>query len=220
LVPGGALTDDGQWKSAKGNYLFPVRALSRQFRGAMVSTLRQCADVGELSRVSRPGEIERMFDKPMECDWVVYAKHCLNHTNSVVDYLARYTHRIAISNARVLNVDESGVELRYKDYRDGNRCKRLHLAGEEFVRRYLLCVLPKGFTRIRHYGFLAGCCRTQRLAQIREALAVVEEATEEAMSGVENETPDYRCPLCKIGHLRLIAEVMPRRAWNQMMRRR
>lgn len=220
LVPGGAIADDGQWHAAKGHYLFPVRALSRHFRGAMVSALRQCAEAGELSRITRPGEIERILNALMEKDWVVYTKSCLNHTDSVVDYLARYSHRIAITHARILSVDESGVALRYKDYADNNRSKTMHLDGEEFVRRYLLHVLPKGFTRIRHYGFLAGCCRTQRLAQIREALEVTQEIAKEPNANAKNEMPDYRCPRCKIGHLRLIAEVAPPWRQTETMRRR
>ncbi|MEW8004816.1 MAG: IS91 family transposase [Candidatus Thiodiazotropha sp.] len=209
LVPGGALTEDGQWRPVKGNYLFPVRALSHHFRGTMVSALRQSAEEGELSRVTRPGEIERLLDELMEKKWVVYAKHCLNRTESVVDYLARYTHRIAITNGRILKVDERGVKLRYKDYADNNRIKVMNLKGEEFVRRYLLHVLPKGFTRIRHYGFLAGCCRTRRLAQIREALALAEKATDETNTNADTKACDYRCPQCKTGYLHLINELPP-----------
>ncbi len=220
LVPGGVIADDGQWKAAKGHYLFPVRALSRHFRGTLVSALRRCADAGELPRVTRPGELGQVLDVLMEQDWVVYAKHCLNHTGNVVDYLARYTHRIAITNARILSVNEGGVQLRYKDYRDNNRGCTLRLAGREFVRRYLLHVLPKGFTRIRHYGFLAGRCRTQRLAQIRVSLPEVHETGKEQGANAGNEMADYRCPLCKLGYLRLIAEVLPHRGRIETMRRR
>jgi len=220
LVPGGALTAKGQWKPAKGSYLFPVRALSRHFRGALVSALRQSAEAGELSRVTRPGEIDELLDKLMAQDWVVYAKHCLNHTDSVIDYLARYTHRIAITNARILSVDQSGVALRYQDYANHNRHKTLHLEGKEFIRRYLLHVLPKGFTRVRHYGFLAGCCRAQRLAQIRESLAAEQACTEDAKTNAESDAGGYRCPLCKIGRLILIGEIEPRLTWPRERRRR
>lgn len=218
LVPGGVLTAEGRWSAAKGNYLFPVRALSRHFRGHLVSALRQSAERGELSRITRPGEIDRMLDALMQRDWVVYAKHCLNHTDSVVDYLARYTHRIALTNARILKVDKKGVELRYKDYRDNNRQKKLLLAGEEFVRRYLLHVLPRGFTRVRHYGFLAGCCRTQSLEKIRAALAVAEPHVEQ--TDTDSDAESYRCPLCKIGTLRRIGELHPHRVVPEVMRRR
>jgi hypothetical protein len=97
----------------------------------------------------------------MASDWVVYTKDCLEHTGTVVEYLARYTHRIAITNARLLAVDEKQVSLRIKDYRDGNRLKTLCLPGEAFVRRFLLHVLPKGLMRVRHFGFLANRSREQ-----------------------------------------------------------
>ncbi len=189
-------------------------------QGALVSALRQSAEAGELSRVTRPGEIDEMLDKLMAQDWVVYAKPCLNHTDSVIDYLARYTHRIAITNARILSVDQSGVWLRYKDYAEQGRHKTIHLDGEEFIRRYLLHLLPKGFTRVRHYGFLVGCCRAQRLAQIREALAAEQACTEDAKTNAESEACGYRCPLCKIGRLILIGEIEPRRTWPWENRRR
>jgi hypothetical protein len=156
----------------------------------------------------------------MAQDWVVYAKPCLNHTDSVIDYLARYTHRIAITNARILSVNENGVALRDKDYANHNRHKTLRLEGKEFIRRYLLHVLPKGFTRVRHYGFLAGCCRAQRLAQIREVLAVAQAPSGDTCTRAESDVGDYRCPQCKIGHLSLIGEVAPRSPWPREKRRR
>lgn len=220
LVPGGALSGKGQWKSAKGNSLFPVKALSRHFRGNLVRALRQCAETGELYRVTRLGEIDRILDELMAQDWVVYAKHCLNRTESVVDYLARYTHRIAITNARILRIDGTGVLLRYRDYRDNERQKTMRLNGDEFVRRYLLHILPKGFTRIRHYGFLAGCCRKQRLAQIRDALAVEQEATDGANPNSEGQKGAYHCPVCQVGLLQVIAELPPQCRWHKTTRRR
>jgi hypothetical protein len=140
--------------------------------------------------------------------------------DSVIDYLARYTHRISITNARILAVDNSGVALRYKDYRDGNRHKSLHLSGGEFVRRYLLHLLPKGFTRIRHYGFLAGCCRAQRLAQIRGVLATSVKTTAEETTSPYSEEKAYRCGHCKTGYLRPITELAPRPLRAREARRR
>jgi hypothetical protein len=220
LVPGGVLNDKGQWKAAKGNYLFPVKALSRHFRGTLVSALRQCIEIGELPRITRPDEIDEVLDKLMAQEWVVYTKHCLNRTETVIDYLARYTHRIAITNARILSVDHTGVLLRYKDYRDHDRHKTMQLAGDEFVRRYLLHVLPKGFTRIRHYGFLAGCCRKRRLAQIREALVVDQETTDKADPKRESQEKAYHCPVCKVGVLQVIGELPQQWRCNSAMRRR
>jgi hypothetical protein len=209
LVPGGALGEDGRWKQTKGNYLFPVKALSRHFRGRMVHLLRQAAADGALSRVTREGEIDAVLDTLMGEAWVVYTKDCLNHTGTVVDYLARYTHRIAITNGRILEVENEGVLLRYKDYRDGNRHKTLRLDGEEFVRRFLLHILPKGLMRVRHFGFLANRSREEKLARIRRALA--EPAPVASVETAGDGEPIYPCPCCGQGHLRVIAQLPPRR---------
>jgi len=133
----------------------------------------------------------------------------------VVDYLARYTRRIAISNARILAVDDEHVTLRYKDYRDRDRHKPLVLEGTEFVRRFLLHVLPKELMRVRHYGFLANRCRRRRLAQIRRALAVVDD---EAKSAPLNDEPPvtYTCPHCHKPTMQVIGAITAQRT----MRRR
>ncbi|MBB3141485.1 IS91 family transposase [Halomonas organivorans] len=211
LVPGGALGDDGGWRGARSPYLFPVRALSRHFRGHLVSALRQAAKAGELHRVTRPGDVDDQLNALMATEWVVYSKDCLEHTETVVRYLARYTRRIAISNARILAVDDHQVTLRVKDYRDRERPKPLVLAGEEFVRRFLLHILPKGLMRVRHYGFLANRCRRRRLAQIRHALAVAE-ATADADTAASDSAPTYTCPHCQQPTLRVIGTLSPRRS--------
>jgi hypothetical protein len=208
LVPGGALGADGQWRGTKGNYLFPVKALARHFRGRMVVLLRQAASSGALSRVTRPGEVDAVLDTLMATDWVVYTKQCLDHTGTVVEYLARYTHRIAITHARLLAVDAQQVTFRYRDYRDGNRRKTLRLDGTEFVRRFLLHLLPKGFMRIRHFGFLANRCRHAKLARIRQALAA---ATAEVIVTDRGAAPSYPCPQCQQGRLHVIAQLPPYR---------
>lgn len=208
LVPGGALGNDGEWHPARSNYLFPVKALSRHFRGKMVSLLRQAATAGELHRVTRPGQVDEVLDELMAIDWVVYSKHCLDRTASVVDYLARYTHRIAISNARIVAVDDKEVTFRYTDYRDGGT-KTLCLAGEEFVRRFLVHVLPKGLMRVRHYGFLANSCRRSRLAQIRKALAASESLQKPARTAPE--PAHWPCPACGSGTLHIIGQLLPER---------
>ncbi|MGE6512470.1 IS91 family transposase [Vreelandella aquamarina] len=210
LVPGGALSDDGKWHEARSNYLFPVRALSRHFRGHMVSALRKAAHAGDLHRVTRPGDVDAQLNTLMATDWVVYSKDCLEHTQAVVRYLARYTRQIAISNARILAVDDQQVTLRYKDYRDHDRHKQLILDGEEFVRRFLLHVLPRGLMRVRHYGFLANRCRRQRLVQIRRALAMVDQAPHVDTAASDAE-PTYTCPHCKQPTLRMIGTLTPQR---------
>jgi hypothetical protein len=209
LVPGGALGSDGTWHSTRSNYLFPVKALSRRFRGRMVGLLRQAAEAGELERVTRPGEVDRVLDALMAAEWVVYTKACLDHTATVIEYLARYTHRIAITNRRILAVDETTVTLRYQDYRDPDRHRTLQLAGEEFVRRFLLHVLPKGLMRVRHFGFLANRGRREKLSRIRRALALADEAARQTATSPTPETPTYPCPQCRVGRLRVIAELAP-----------
>ena len=118
LVPGGALDKDQHWHPAKSNYLFPVKALSRHYRGNLVSALRSCAKKGKLSRITNPDEIDSVLNQLMQKDWVVYSKHCLNRTDSTVGYLARYTHRIAISDQRIIDIDQDRVRFHYKDNRD------------------------------------------------------------------------------------------------------
>lgn len=208
LIPGGVLRADGQWQPSKGFYLFPVRALSRHYRGRMVSLLRQSATAGELHRVTRAGEVDTVLDALMQTEWVVYSKPCLDHTGTVVDYLARYSHRIALTNSRIQSIDQQYVHLRIKDYRDHNRIKTLCLGGTEFVRRFLLHVLPKGLMRIRHFGFLANRVRRAKLTQIRERLSAATAA--QPVSAPANEAePERPCPACREGRLQIIAQRLP-----------
>jgi hypothetical protein len=172
LVPGGALQADGHWRGARSTYLFPVRVLARQLRGKRVAALRQAWHEGKLSRIVDPKQVDAMLDTLMRQDWVAYSKPAIARTETLIGYLARYTHRIALSDSRILAIDaNNAVSLRYKGYRDHDRLKVLHLEGEELIHRYLLHVLPPGFMRIRHYGLLANRCRAKRLAQVRTALA-------------------------------------------------
>ena len=205
LVPGGALRADGQWQGARGSYLFPNRALARCVRGKLVSELRRAAQRGELYRVTRPGEVDELLDQLIGMDWVVYTKPWLKAPETVVAYLARYTHRIAISDARITTITERTVTISYKDYQDHDRWKTLSLAGEELIRRYLLHVLPKGLMRVRHYGFLSNRCRRQRLGEIRAALNQPPHS-EPAPASVE--PPGWPCPRCRHGRLRIVPPVL------------
>ena len=202
LIPGGARTAAGQWRPARSNYLFPVRALSRRVRGRMVSALRSAYARSELHRVTRAGEVTALLHTLMQTEWVVYSKHCLAHTDTVVAYLARYTHRIAITEQRLVAIDDAQVTFRYRDYRDNGKHKLMQLAGAEFVRRFLLHVLPKGFMRIRHYGFLANRCREEKLEQIRIALGQADER-DAATIVVETPFDGYPCPRCRQGVARV-----------------
>jgi Putative transposase len=125
LIPGGALTEAGDWHPAKSTYLFPVRALSKHFRGHRVSALRQAADRGELHRITRPGEIDARLDELWSTDWVVYTKAYLSHPDTVVDYLGRYSRKTALNDRRIVGIEDNTVRLRYKDYTDAHPPLRL-----------------------------------------------------------------------------------------------
>ncbi|MEN8180842.1 MAG: IS91 family transposase [Pseudomonadota bacterium] len=208
LIPGGVLTVNDEWNEVSSTYLFPVRALSRHFRGKMVSALRECANAGELNRITRVGEIDTMLDQLMQTEWNVYSKPCLNHTQSVVGYLARYSHRIAISDQRIIGIEKERVHFRYTDYR-GNKSKVMQLTREEFLRRFLMHILPKGLMRIRHYGLLANRCRRKSLKIIRTILAQPAKREEKRQ---QDEPAVIHCPVCHKGMLiamRLLDPVWP-----------
>lgn len=206
LIPGGALSvDQTQWHRAKSNYLFPVKALSRHFRGKMVSALRGAYTQGELSRLN-PAELSEQLARLMSKDWVVYSKAYINKPDTVVRYLGRYTRKIALSESRIRSVDDDHVVFDYKDYRDG-KDKHMQLSGIEFLRRFLLHVLPQGFMRIRHYGFLSNRTRRQKLAVIRQCLQMPVRK-KESRQGTDAIHPVMCiCPKCKKGHLQMRVEI-------------
>ncbi len=213
LIPGGVLTEAHQWKAARSHYLFPVRALSRHFRGRMVSALRASANAGKLPRIT-PTDIDACLKQLMSKAWVIYSKPCLNHTQRIVDYLARYSHRIAISDPRLISMEAGQVRFRYRDYRD-NQPKIMTLSVQEFIRRYLQHILPKGFMRIRHYGLLSNRCRQGALARIRALLS--QPAPPAPPTGGED-PPPMPCPHCHKGHLipvRVLNPVPPAYPWPE-----
>jgi Putative transposase/Transposase zinc-binding domain len=171
LMAGGALSPTGDWIRAKRGFLFPVKALSKVFRGKFVAALK-------LARHNRklPGLAEEAWHALLARlhahDWVVYAKQPLGGPEQVLDYLGRYTHRVAISNERIVGMDEDSVSLRIRDSAHGNRRRTLRLPAHSFIDRFLLHVLPTGFKRIRHYGLLGPAGKALKLAQARAALSV------------------------------------------------
>ncbi|MDT8388801.1 MAG: IS91 family transposase [Thiogranum sp.] len=222
LVPGGAWNEEAhQWRSAKSNYLFPVRALSRRLRGAMVSALRQSEQVGELHRLTDKKQIHDTLNQLMQTEWVVYTKANIQRPETIVNYLARYTHKIAIDDHRLIDSDQHHVRFRYKDYRDHDTHKVMQLENDEFIRRFLQHILPDGFMRIRHYGFLANRCRRQRLEAITTALATPVEddaATRNIDKTIEKKIATTTilsacpCPKCKQGRLIIITLPPQRRS--------
>ena len=217
VIPGGALTRDGtRWLPAKSGFLFPVRALARVFRGKYLDGLRRAfvqgalRFAGSMASLADPQGFAAFLATLRAHDWVVYAKPPFAGPTQVLEYLGRYTHRVAISNDRLLSVDEGQVRFRWKDYAHGNRLKTMTLSAEEFLRRFLLHVLPGGFVRIRHFGFLANRGRPAKLARCRVLLAVPPPAAAgpepvaallRRLTGVDI----TQCPVCRVGRLRLVA---------------
>jgi hypothetical protein len=208
LVPAGALSlDHSRWINARGNFLFPVKALSRVFRGKFLDRLQQCGATGKIPPAN--GEIKASRQK----NWIVYAKKPFGSPQTVLDYLGRYAHRVALSNDRILNVDHDQVTLSYRDRKDGNRKKTLTLQAHEFIRRFLLHVLPDGFMRIRHFGFLANRSKKQALPQCRKLLdldpALPDRPLESAkdlllkITGVDLS----RCPYCHNGTMIIVGNL-------------
>jgi hypothetical protein len=223
LIPGGALSaDQCQWYPAKSNHLFPVKALSRHFRGTMVSALRRAWQDGQLVRLDA-AQVKTQLDELMQHQWVVYSKAYINKAETVVEYLSRYTHKIGISDHRIEAVGESQVSFGYKDYRYGKR-KSMHLPAEEFIRRFLLHVLPPGYMRISHYGFLSNRTRVAKLGIIRallnqppadEPLRSTESPSTEDPQGSHGPKPlGCLCPKCQRGHLHMRYEIAPKRLFQ------
>ncbi|MEE8346715.1 MAG: IS91 family transposase [Dehalococcoidia bacterium] len=190
VVPAGGLTEQGTWQPCRPGFFLPVRVLSRLLRGKFVAGLREAFQQGhlelhgKLARYRRSAAFEDFLHEACRTEWVVYAKPPFDGPERVLTYLARYTHRIAISNHRLLHVDGESVTFCYKDYR-ARRPRSLTLCLEEFTRRFLLHVLPKGFVRIRYYGFLAHAGRARLLSLCRRALGQPKEPIEPEPQGDE-----------------------------------
>jgi hypothetical protein len=180
IVPGGGLAPDGNWVPCRPGFFLPVRVLSRLYRRLFLERLTAAfADgnlsfFGDLAQLADPGAFQRYLTPLRHLPWVVYAKRPFGGADQVLDYLGRYTHRVAIANSRIVACDQTHVSFRWKDYRAGNKNKVMSLDPGEFIRRFLLHVVPAGFRRIRHTGFLANACRTTKLARIRTALELPE----------------------------------------------
>ena len=178
VVTGGALARDGtRWIPAHANFLFPVRALAKVFRGRYLAGLRRAFDqgalqfAGSLASLAEPAAFAAWLEALRTQAWVVYCKPPFAGPEHVLAYLGRYTHRVAISNDRLVGVGDGRVRFRWRDYADGDRVKVLALAVDEFLRRFLLHVVPAGFVRIRHFGLLANRHRATALAQCRALLS-------------------------------------------------
>ncbi len=220
IVPGGGLSPDGErWVACKSGFFLPVRVLSRLFRRRFLEELDKAHRTGQLRFFAEHAPLADAMAftewlAPLrKCEWVVYAKRPFAGPAAVLAYLSRYTHRVAISNQRLLRFDEHGVTFRWKDYRakEGMRQKTMTLEADEFMRRFLLHVLPSGFHRIRHYGLVANAGRRENLARACELLHVAPKAVAEcqdAEAPVGFIQPAFVCPHC--GAAMIVVEILMR----------
>jgi hypothetical protein len=229
VVPGGGLSADGQrWIACREGFFLPVRVLSRFFRRRFLELLEHAFDSGRLQFFSSLHPLRerdaflRYLQPVRDKEWVVYAKAPFAGPGQVLDYVGRYTHRVAISNNRLLDIAEEKVTFRWKDYRDGNAQKTMTLAADEFIRRFLLHVLPPGLQRIRYYGLLGNRHRAEKLSRCRELLDMNSTTPEPAETAA---SLDYRdrvealtgvsltvCPVCNKGHMHTTGRLEPQRA--------
>jgi hypothetical protein len=221
IVPGGGISPEGsRWISCRPGFFLPVRVLSRLFRRLFLQRLiaahKQLAFFGNHARLAHPQAFAAYLAPLRKAEWVVYSKRPFGGPEAVLAYLSRYTHRVAIANSRLIGFDHNGVTFKWKDYRiEGrDRYKRMTLATDEFIRRFLIHVLPHGFPRIRHYGLFASAARADNLARARQLLAapVPQTLSDDAKASVPDEppAPSHPCPCC--GGRMIIIETFERGA--------
>jgi hypothetical protein len=209
IVPGGGLSRDGKkWLTCRPGFFLPVRVLSRLFRRLFLKMLANTHAAGRLAFfgnnavLAKPAAFAASLTPLRKAEWVVYAKKPFGGPHAVLAYLARYTHRVAIANSRLISADETGVTFKWKDYRiEGpGRYKTMTLPTHEFIRRFLIHVLPKGLHRIRHYGLFAnGKYRAANIAHARQLLAVPPSAAQSSDPAAESDQPralPKPCPHC------------------------
>lgn len=232
VIPGGGLSADGcRWIHGRKDFFLPVRVLSRLFRGLFLHYLEEACAAGKLEfhgslhPLAEGQNFKTLVKDCRKIEWVVYSKPPFGGPNQVLDYLGRYTHRVAISNDRLVRLEDGKVTFRWKDYRKGNHQKLMTLDAEEFIRRFLLHVLPRGFVRIRHFGFLANPRRTLKLARCRELLGVPQadpqqrSASADWKASYENWTGESLtiCPACRQGHM-VTVKILPRQKYPLPLR--
>jgi hypothetical protein len=224
IVPGGALVNGKEWKPSKSNYLFPVKAMSKIFRGIFISSLKDLYERQKLIIPKDPkaetnlgikSNFNTLLNQLMEKEWVVYAKEPFAGPEKLLDYLGRYVNKIAISNNRILSCDEESVVFKWRDYSDHNKIKIMKLKPEEFIRRFLQHIVPPGFMRIRFFGFLANAVKKENIAIIRQLLSYHPPEAGDPGKKKDIQTLMFEltgvditlCASCKIGHLHVIQDL-------------
>jgi hypothetical protein len=224
VVPGGGLSPDGQrWITCGPRFFLPVRVLSSLFRRLFLESLQKAYDAGKLQFFAalesfrERNAFSQLLARLKDYKWVVYAKRPFAGPEQVLDYVGRYTHRVALSNNRLLDIENDQVRFQWKDYRHGDQSKTMTLSAEEFIQRFLLHVLPDGFQRIRYYGFLGNRYRRDKLEQCRRLLAMPTPTDQ-----TDTSEKDYRdryeeltghslhqCPQCRLGRMQVVM-ILPR----------
>jgi predicted Zn-ribbon and HTH transcriptional regulator len=227
VIPSGVISHDNtRWINARDDFLFSVKALSIVFRGKFIDTLKNAYNNNELifpgrSEIfAKPQHFRKLVDQLYKKDWVVYSKKPFAGAKQVLDYLGRYTHRVAISNHRIKSIANGTVSFTYRDRSDGNKTKLMTLGAHEFIRRFLLHVLPQSYKRIRHFGFLASRCKKKSLTHIRKILNNKQKPSgpvkEDArtmflrLTGIDLD----KCPHCKHGTM-CVSVQLPRMQTNK-----
>jgi hypothetical protein len=202
VIPAGGFSADYTgWVHPKYPFFLPVKVLSRVFRGKFVDSLKRAYRKKKIqfsradAALEQPKQFLSFLRRLFREDWVVYAKSAFGGAEQVLKYVGRYTHRVAISNHRLLAFDGERVTFRWKDYAHGNKQRKMTLTATEFLRRFVQHVLPRGFVRIRQFGFLANSCRTTRLALARQLLTVTPKPREPSAES-RSEARTWQCPHC------------------------
>lgn len=202
IIPAGGLNSMNQWVHSKKKFFLPVKVLSKKFRGKFLAQLKmkQLSFRGKQFYLQDPVNFKKLLDKCYQKEWVVYCKPPFNNASSVVEYLGRYTHRVALSNNRILKLQDGQVSFKWRDYRDCKKEKVMTLSAEEFIRRFLTHILPQGFVKIRHYGFLSSrgkqanlsLCQKLTHTKIRDKAKA---STEDLLRKILGRSPSL-CPCC------------------------
>jgi len=220
IVPVGGLTETGEWiePKYKGKFLFPVKALSKVFRGKFIEGLKNAYDNGELvipydkQELKKPDKFEQWLDRLVSRNWVVNSKPPFSGPEEVVRYIGRYTHRVAISNSRILSIENGQIRFSYKDNKEKDKSKmwkEMILTAEQLIERFLSHVLPKRYHRIRHYGFLSNGRKNEYIEKIRDLLPTHNNDTNKSEEALIEDIQGITCPKCEKGKLRPFLVVNP-----------
>jgi len=211
IIPGGGLTGDGQWRNSRKKFFIPVKVMSKLFRGIFMCALQKMRH--DLEGLDDDGVWRTTANTLYSKDWYVYCKRPFKTCRSVLQYLGRYTHRVAISNHRILSIHDDKVSFKWRDYKHGATEKVMTLAADEFMRRFLLHILPTGFTKIRHYGFLAPATKRKKLQLCKkhtgaETISVAKLSAVDLMMKLTGRDISL-CPSCGAGHFTTVSGLPP-----------